>query len=317
VRHEHHEWLRRVERDLQDEYETIREDLAGKPKNIQRSGHRAEAVWVRLLSDWLPPQYARGIGIRKHLLLEQEVERKVRKGKRKGEVEAVSRSDEVDVVVFHPSYPEALRKRNEILISGVVAAFSAKLSLTPRGLKDAVDDAILLRRGMKIRPGSVIGDLVSPLIVGVLAQSFDLGNSPHGAVDNILQVEGRQKIGHPREELDLVCVADLNCWRRHPAIHRGHPIPAPGQYLAYWSSGPTMATVSPPPVAVAAFIAEFWRKLANRDLSLKPIADGLGATYTAGPSAGSGEFSVPLAGLIEPETYPNLPPAVRSVQLID
>jgi len=93
---------------------------------------------ARLLTDWLAPQYE--FGFRRYLLFEQEVHGK-------------SRSGEIDLVLFHPSYPKRLRDQTEVMISGVVAAFNVKLTLTPDGLSEAAEMAALLRRGMK--PGPV------------------------------------------------------------------------------------------------------------------------------------------------------------------
>jgi hypothetical protein len=90
----HHWLLEKLSRELAEEYERIQGELQGQPQYIQLSGYLAEAVWARLLQDWLPPQYE--FGFRRHLLFEQPVDGK-------------SRSPEIDLVLFHPSYPKRLR----------------------------------------------------------------------------------------------------------------------------------------------------------------------------------------------------------------
>jgi hypothetical protein len=141
-----------------------------------------------------------------------------------------------------------------VLVSGVSAAFSIKLTLTPARLQEAIKSASLLRRGMIHPRNEPIGDLVSPLIVGVLALSHSgFGRNPAEKIEKILldaaadlrppdMVPGASTSGlasHPRNELDFVCVADLDCWHRHPRVFRQ---PADGgttpdlQYAATWSS---------------------------------------------------------------------------------
>lgn len=88
----HHWLLDKLSRVLAEEYERIQAELKGQPENIQLSGHLAEKVWGRLLREWLPPQYE--FGFRRHLLFEVPVD-------------GASRSGEIDLVFFHPSYPKS------------------------------------------------------------------------------------------------------------------------------------------------------------------------------------------------------------------
>jgi hypothetical protein len=309
----HHRVLDKLSLELAEEYERIQAELQDTPKNIQLSGFLAEAVWARLLGPWLPPQYE--FGYRRHLLYERPVD---------GE----KRSPEIDLVQFHPAYPRRLRDEQEVLISGVVAAFSVKLTLTPDGLQEAIDVAALLRRGMTPRIREPIGDLVSPLITGVLAQSHrGFGAAPEEKVadmlldaaerldgsgvyrvrDDIDEVSTAGLATHPRNELDFVCVADLNCWRRHPMV-MWQGIGAPwaadeDKYIAYWTArqplGPEGDRLAEP---TAILISELWQKLANRDCTLRAVADGFRMTNTPGSGAGSGAPKS-LRPLIADETY--------------
>ena len=287
--------LEKLSRELAEEYERIQAELKAKPENNQLSGYLAEAVWARLLAEWLPPQY--DFGFQRRLLFEQAVDGKWRSG-------------EMDLVLFHPSYPKRLRDEHEVLISGVVAAFSVKLNMTGDGLREAIEMAAELRRGLMPRIGEPIGDLVSPLVVGVLAQSHrELGQTPEETVGKTLLDAARQLDGsgayppyegadylstaglatHPRNELDFVCVADLNCWYRQPLVlwqEMGLPwAEDDDKYVAHWISrnevGPDSHLAEP----IAMLVSELWQKLANRDQTLKAIADGFRSTGTPGTRA--------------------------------
>jgi hypothetical protein len=265
VSYPHHAWLKKTGDDLQADYERIRE-IARLPAGIQQSGHEAEAGWKQLLEDWLPPNYE--IGVRKYLLYETPVD-------------GVWQSRETDLVVFHPAYPEALRKRNQIIISGVVAAFSVKLTLDRAGIAEAIRDAAVLRRGIKVEEGKKVGELLSPLVFGVLAHSQkNFGNDPDQAID-LLLLESSAEVIAPRQSLDLVCVADLNCWRRHVVVDipypPGHPFhrPDPSEQPMYLQSFVSMGLGPRLTYPVAALIGGLWGLFAQRDPSLKTITRGL------------------------------------------
>jgi hypothetical protein len=307
----HHALLDKISRDLAEEYERIQAELAGKPENIQLSGFLAEAVWKRLLNPWIPPLY--DFEPRRHLLYELPVDGK-------------SRSPEIDLILFHPSYPERLRLEHEVLISGVVGAFSVKLTLTPDGLWEAIETAAQLRRGLKARVPEPIGDLVSPLITGVLAQSHrGFGKAPEekvreilheaahkldgsGAPDDIGEYISAQLTNHPRNELDFVCIADLNCWRRHPMVMWRNPLLGwakdDDMFFASWTArmpledGEARRLAEP----ITILISELWQKLARRDPMLKATADGFRMTDT--PGSGAGQINPKsLRPLVHTDTY--------------
>lgn len=231
------------------------------------------------------------------------------------EVDGKSRTGEVDLVLFHPAYPQRLREEQEVLVSGVVAAFSVKTTLDKPGLREAMDFAKFVRCGMQPRAGS-IGGLMSPLIVGVLAQSHrQLGVDPHKSVDELL-MRAANDSEHPREELDLVCIADLACWTRHALVSwagtPGHSAVAssaaePGlaldkdsHYEAWTSQHPgAEGRVGEP---VATLISSLWAKLASRDASLRPIAEGFRLAKFTGIGGGKALYRF-LDPLVDVETY--------------
>jgi hypothetical protein len=147
---EHHRWFEEVAADVAADYNRLHSDARADP---QRSGHGGESTWERLLKDWLPPAY--GVATRKYILPETDDKQPF----------------ETDIVVFNAGYPERLRNREEVLVGGVAAAFSVKLTLDAAGLRDGVERAARLRRGIAQRHGTVRQELTSSLVVGLLAHS--------------------------------------------------------------------------------------------------------------------------------------------------
>lgn len=186
---------------MRAEYEKAHR-MAAESSNVQRAGHKGEAAWVSALEKWLPPQYE--IGTRKYLLLETDSY-------------GSSRSAETDILIFQPSYPRSLRSREEVLASGVVAAFSVKSTLDRSGIEEAAREAALVRRSMKIRTATAEGELIPPLLYGILAHSHAWqkpNSTPDHNIESIVSKFDQEHTNSPREGLDLICVADLNCWSR-------------------------------------------------------------------------------------------------------
>ena len=166
---------------------------------MQESGHRAEAAWKQFLEAWLPPQYE--IGTRKYIVADT--------------ASGGAKSRETDLVVFHPSYPRMLRENTTVLASGVVAAFSVKLTLDSAGLSEAVESAQELRRLLPGPPASTVRDqLLSPIMFGVLAHSHCWHGANSAPISNIENRLRDQRVRNPREQLDVVCVTDLGSWFR-------------------------------------------------------------------------------------------------------
>ncbi|GAA2567340.1 hypothetical protein GCM10010409_50610 [Mycolicibacterium diernhoferi] len=238
-------------------------------------------MWRRFLQGWLPPHYE--IGTRKYLVLEEPVDGSIY-------------SSEVDLVVFHPAYPKQLRERSEVLVSGVVAAFSVKGQLKVSDLRAAIEEARRVRRGIGIRHGKVIGELRSPLVYGVLANTHQLRRSAGEKTLDLLQTSAEDSGVHPREMLDIVCIADVDCWTREGTASR---TASAESYVDLWmgTSGSPEATHAVP---VASLVTALWAKLAARDPELDPIAHGLHRTRTAGTTSGAG-LGRPMDGLISHE----------------
>lgn len=281
--HEHHEWLRDVSEQMASDYAKAHA-MAAKSADVQRSGHKSESAWVRPLQDWLPPQYQ--VATRKYILLEDHSH-------------GSTISAETDIVIFHPSYPERLRDRDEVLASGIAAAFSVKNSLGRSGIEEAVKEAATVRRAIKLRSNTVRDEILPPLVYGLLAHSHvwkQPGSNPAANANKALIELDQDHCNHPREGLDFLCIADLGCWSRattiwkqpEPGTFKSQLFPMGGVRSGFLTDVPTAECNEDNPHVpnadmlqlppFASLISILLDKLSYHDPSVKPIADGLRVT---------------------------------------
>lgn len=290
--HKHHEWLADVNESIVKDYEREQE-VARTKGRTQEIGHVVESLWDGALTEWLPPQYE--VGKRKYILLEDE--------------DGNALPKETDLVVFHPHYPEKLRKKNYVLASGLAAAFSVRRTVGRKDIEDAYKEGISLRRGMKIREATQQAHLVPPVFFGLLGESHDWKaplSTPKGNVKSITDEFDRELTRAPREGIDFLCIADLGAWTRITTV-------LPQQFLqAQTKANPILVALtgstgedslvlsgmrhdyeqqdlSP----LTNFIGSLWGKLAINDPTLKPLADGLRITKTVDTSGSFGMGSGP------------------------
>ncbi|WP_300681181.1 DUF6602 domain-containing protein [Nocardioides sp.] len=147
-----------VERDYAEARDSARR------RDPQRAGHQAEATWKQLLERWgngwpvVNRRYIVGPG---------------------GE------TGETDLIVLRPDYPVHLMDESAILVSGVAAAFSCKLTMRPRDIAEA----ILQKRQIMSAGGGARGwgeELMhASFSFGLLAHSADLGSRSGAVADAV------------------------------------------------------------------------------------------------------------------------------------
>jgi hypothetical protein len=119
------------------------------------------------------------------------------------------------IIIVSPGYPKELRGDARIMAGGVAAAFSARLTLDADGIDDSFKRAVKLRRGLKKRYGSPRSEMLGAFPVGMLAHSHEWkrpNSTPFENVSKKLALLDQSEVLHPRETLDLLCVADLGTW---------------------------------------------------------------------------------------------------------
>ncbi|WP_341940931.1 DUF6602 domain-containing protein [Microbacterium sp. LWH10-1.2] len=191
------EWFDKADAEMRASY-AENHAKARDSKRIQQTGHAAEHAWGKLLEEWLPPHYE--VAYRRYILPEVDAEDYTPR--------------ETDIVVFRPGYPRALRRQEEVLAAGVAAAFSVKLTLDPAGLREAVEEAALIRRHVAPRLGTARQEATPTFRYGVLGHAHKFGVNPRTNVATHYFRSDLELSTHPRESLDLICVADLGVWEK-------------------------------------------------------------------------------------------------------
>lgn len=178
--------------EMASEYERIYENAASDPGT---AGDEGEENWATLFREWLPPTY--------------HVQTKGRLIGHDGRL-----SPQVDVLILRPSYPKKLLEKKIWLAGGVIAAFECKNTLTAAHVESAVSRCSEFKSLFHPRTGTPRAELRSPLIYGLLAHSHSWKGEKSDPLANVQRAleAASEKIDHPRNLLDLVCVADLAYW---------------------------------------------------------------------------------------------------------
>jgi hypothetical protein len=186
-KHDFFKLMGAVKESLASEYARIRERSREDPGT---AGDQAEENWAEILRNWLPPIY-----------------RVVTKGRIL--FEDGSSSPQMDVLVLTPSYPKGLGSEKYLFSGGVIAAFECKLTLRHADIKKAFETACAIKRKAQARHGTPYDELNRPPIIGVLAHSQSLGKGRKSwALHRAVEKHQDKCSDHPRELLDLICVAD-------------------------------------------------------------------------------------------------------------
>lgn len=186
-RHDFHDFMANVKEAIAKEYSQIRKRAFEDPGT---AGDQVEESWAEFLRNWLPATYP--VVTKGRLLFPDGFA-----------------SPQVDVLVLSPSYPLQLRHQKYYFVGGVLAAFECKLTLKKDHIRKAFRTAAEIKKRRPSKGQTPYQELVRSPIFGVLAHShvWTGPKSSFKVYDRIeeLQVEFAQ---HPRELLDILCVAD-------------------------------------------------------------------------------------------------------------
>ncbi len=301
--------------DLIDYMQSITEEMAREYDRIQKratedagtAGDEGEENWADLFREWLPPTY-----------------QIVTKGRILSHEGFASR--QIDVLVLRPTYPKKLLNKKTYLAGGVLAAFECKLTLKAEHIRQAVKNAVEIRNIIPRRVGTPYKELYSPIIYGLLAHSHSWkGNksTPLENIENKLYISDQELIKHPREMLDILCVADLSTWNswKYNNIRPNPALLHPSLRETVWTSPHIMTSYIcrtfdrkdqlPSFTPVGAMTSKLLKKLAWEDPNIRQIAeyfnltniDGLGNGHTRSWEIST--FSDLVRNKQVPTDYPN------------
>jgi hypothetical protein len=180
-----------------------------------------------------------------------------------------------------------------VLAGGVAPAFSVKRTVGKAEIIEACEAATELHKGMVIRGRTIREETVPPVIYGLLGDSHDWKSPGSTPEQNVIRSVGKYDDAHlrtPREALDLLCIADLDCWSRSRMgaasiqVAQGDPpqwVKAPESVVSLMSRRTSEDEPGDLLSPLTIFITTLWQKLALNDPTLQPIADGLRVTYKA------------------------------------
>lgn len=288
--HELVDFMRAISRQIADEYIRIRKRTTEDPST---AGDQGEENWATLLRDWLPPSY--------------QIVTKGRILSHRG-----TASPQVDVLVLAPTYPRHLMDKKLYLAGGILAAFECKTTLRAAHLEAAIQTAVAIRGQLPLRFGTPYRELFSPIYYGVLAHSHDWASPSEEVGDKVLTLLSRHDVSyvtHPREMLDVVCVADLGVWLLQKTSWRGPKTVNKGEATAeefyrtvmeatfgpegcattqYVRSVVPSATAVTDPrfTPIGAALSSMLRRLAWEDPTLRPIASYFRETHMEGGGPG-------------------------------
>lgn len=279
--HDLFDFMKSISRDMADEYNRIQKRATEDPGT---AGDQGEENWATLFKDWLPPTY--------------QIVTKGRIMNHEG-----NWSPQIDVLVLKPYYPRKLLDKKVYLACGVAAAFECKVTLKASHIEEAVDNCVQVKRLFKTRSGTPYQELHAPIIYGLLAHSHSWKGANSTPLENIelkLLESDIAHVQHPRELLDMLCVADLATWTSAITTFIGpHQVPdwenmskiyglngsASTGYIGHTQKIENQNENFTP---IGALISYLSRKLAWENLDYRSFADYYRLTYLGG--AGSGKM---------------------------
>jgi hypothetical protein len=185
-------FMRQAGDQMQAEYERIAARVREDPGT---AGDQGEENWAHLLREWLPAT--------------MHVVTKGRIMNERGET-----TGQVDILILDTTYPRDLLTKKVFLAGGVVAAFECKITLRAQHIRAAFSNSQRITSIFYPRIGTPYSELHRPMVYGLLAHSHEWKEPGSLPVENVTRIvtEEHEKLSHPREMPDCICVSDLGSW---------------------------------------------------------------------------------------------------------
>ena len=273
--------------DLHDFMQQLSDEMAAEYKRIQKratedpgtAGDQGEKNWAELLRGWLPRTY--------------EVVTKGRIISADGRT-----SPQVDVLVLKDVYPEKLLNKKHYLAAGVAAAFECKTTLTAAHIQQAMRTCAAIKKLYPNREGTPYRELHAPVVYGLLAHSHSWkgrNSVPETHIRKKLLECDKLYVTHPRECLDVVCVADLAAWtsfimvRVLPGTIESPPSSIQldkSAFSSYFKHSPFPENQVEHFTPIGALISNLSQRIAWEDSALRDLADYYRSTQITGAGEG-------------------------------
>ena len=283
--HDLYEFMRRLSDKMAANYNFIQRRASEDPGT---AGDQGEENWAELLRGWLPRTY--------------EVVTKGRIISQDGHT-----SPQIDVLVLKSIYPKQLIDENQkiFLAAGVAAAFECKTTLKTSHIEKAMETCVKIKNLYPDREGTPYKELHAPIVYGLLAHSHSWKGDNSRPENNIglkLYLSDILHVSHPRQTLDLLCVADLGAWISSkitfvgPATIRGWASLDPKIHLQYGLEGSMQSTYVGHTFSrdnqkeyftpIGGLIAKLMERFAWEDPALRDLVDYYRATGIGGDGEG-------------------------------
>ena len=185
------------------------------------------------------------------------------------------------------------------------AAFECKTTLKAEHIEKTVKTCVEIKNLYPVREGTPYKELHAPIVYGLLAHSHSWkapNSTPENNIEEKLRESDYSHVSHPRECLDLLCVADLGTWisgkltfigpptirgwaSLNPVIHLqyGPEGSAQSTYVQHTSSHNNQTKYFTP---IGTLISNLSRRLAWEDPALRDLADYYQVTKIGGTGEG-------------------------------
>ena len=268
--HDLHDFFRQTSNDIAEEYERIQKRV---PEDPGTAGDQGEEDWKEVLSGWIPNTYK---VVTKGRIINQD-----------GQT-----SPQVDVLVLKDVYPEKLLDKKLYLAAGVAAAFECKTTLRAKHIDKAVENSVKIKNLYPVREGTPYKELHAPIVYGLLAHShcWKAPNStPENNIKRKLWKSDQLFVSHPRQTLDLLCVADLGTWVSIKLSFIGQPaIPtSPDIHTGYVGPKSSHSNQNEYFQPIANLIHHLSIRLAWENIGLRALADYYRNTKIGGIDGGT------------------------------
>jgi hypothetical protein len=277
--HDLYDFIRQITAEMSAEYNRIQMHAIEDPGT---AGDQGEENWAELLREWLPRTYE---VVTKGRIISQE---------------GVT-SPQVDILVLKGAYPKKLLNKKLYLAAGVAAAFECKTTLKSSHIAKAVENCTKIKNLYPIRTGTPYKELHAPIVFGLLAHSHSWkkeNSTPEKNIEQKLNKVDKLHVSHPRQQIDLLCVADLAAWTSSKMTFYGpKQIPdwtqmapiyglngsATSGYIGYTQVYEQQGEQFTP---IGVLISHISQMLAWEDPSLRDLADYYRITNIAGSGMG-------------------------------